>query len=224
MRLKSRKTARLVEQLEAVPYKHSSLTDADEQVGFRYQPDDWSRTYRFIALQYGKEPEAKLTGEPEQYQRSNTPGYTYRVFVTNMGGPLDVLVWFYNQRAGAENLIRETNNDTGLTAHPSKPWMTNANWFQIGMPAYNLNCWPRLFNCEQRRASISKAGDGNPIPEREANYAKWKQEPKAFFLRRLASNILKQPDIPICILSRIVLNRYAGIRSHEAYSQTVLLS
>jgi hypothetical protein len=34
----------------------------------------------------------------------DTPEYTCRVFVTNMDGPLDALVWFYNRRAGAYNL------------------------------------------------------------------------------------------------------------------------
>jgi len=79
----------------------------------------------------------------------DTPEYTYRVFVTNMEGPLDALVWFYNQRAGTENLIKEANNDAGLATHPSNRWMMNANWFQIVMLAYNLNCWLQLFNREE---------------------------------------------------------------------------
>jgi len=54
------------------------------------------------------------------------------------------LVWFYNQRAAAENHIKEANNNAGLTAHPSNRWRMNANWFQIAMPAYNLNCWLEL--------------------------------------------------------------------------------
>jgi hypothetical protein len=66
-----------------------------------------------------------------------------------MDGPLDALVWFYNQRAGAENLIKEANNDAGLAAHPSKRWMMNANWFQIVMLAYNLNGWLQLFNRDE---------------------------------------------------------------------------
>ncbi len=79
----------------------------------------------------------------------DTSEYTYRVFVTSMDGPLDALAWFYNQRAGAENLIQEANNDAGLAAHPSHIWMMNANWFQIVMLAYNLNCWLQLFNREE---------------------------------------------------------------------------
>ena len=44
----------------------------------------------------------------------DTPEDTYRVFVTNMKRTVDLLVWFYYQRAGAENLIKEANNDAGL--------------------------------------------------------------------------------------------------------------
>jgi hypothetical protein len=145
----ARKTARLVDELKAAGWKPSPRTDADEQCEFRYQPEGWGKAYRFLALRYRKKPEAKEADQPEQYQLFDTPEYTYRVFVTNMEGPLDALVWFYNQRAGAENLIKEANNDAGLAAHPSKRWMMNANWFQIVMLAYNLNCWLQLFNREE---------------------------------------------------------------------------
>jgi hypothetical protein len=60
-----------------------------------------------------------------------------------------MLVWFYDQRVGAENLIKEANNDTGLTAYPSEGWMMNCNHFQLAMVAYNLNCWLMLFNREE---------------------------------------------------------------------------
>jgi hypothetical protein len=43
----------------------------------------------------------------EQYQLFDTPQYIYRVLVTNMEKAIDLLVWFYNGRAGAENLIKE---------------------------------------------------------------------------------------------------------------------
>jgi hypothetical protein len=45
---------------------------------------------------------------------------------------------FYNQRAGAENLIKESNNDAGLAAHPSRLFVTNQIHFQFAMLAYNL--------------------------------------------------------------------------------------
>src|SRR5207249_10338750 len=105
------------------------------------------KAYRFIALRYEKKE--KNTQKREQYQLFDTPGYSYRVFVTDMDRPIDLLVWFYRQRAGAENLIKEANNDAGLAAHPSGRWSTNCVHFQLVMLAYNLNCWLLLFQREE---------------------------------------------------------------------------
>jgi hypothetical protein len=88
--------------------------------------------------------------EPEQYQLFDTTEYSYRVFVTDISGGIAFLAWFYNQRAGAENLIKEAKNDAGLTAHPSGRWAMNCIYFQLAMLAYNLNCWLMLFNREEQ--------------------------------------------------------------------------
>src|SRR5215469_5842515 len=117
--ISARKTARLVEELKAADWKRSPRTDAESQCEFRYQPEAWGKACRFIALRYPKKPKPKEASEPEQYQLFETPEYTYRVSVTNMQRAVDLLVWFYDQRAGAENLIKEANNDAGLTAYPS---------------------------------------------------------------------------------------------------------
>jgi Transposase DDE domain group 1 len=148
--ISARKTARLVEELKAADWKRSPRTDADGQCEFRYQPEGWGKAYRFIALRYKKKPQPQAAGEPEQYQLFDTPEYTYRAFVTDMNRAIDLLVWFYDQRAGAENLIKEANNDAGLTAYPSKRWLMNCNHFQLAMLAYNLNCWLMLFNREEQ--------------------------------------------------------------------------
>ena len=145
----ARKTARLVDQLQAAEWKPSPRTDADEQCEFLYQPEGWDQAHRFLALRYAKPDQRPDQEKPEQYQLFDTPGYIYRVFVTDMEDRLDLLVGFYNQRAGAENLIKEANNDAGLAAHPSNRWMMNANWFQIAMLAYNLNCWLQLFQRQE---------------------------------------------------------------------------
>jgi len=145
----ARKTSRLVEELVAAEWNPSPRTDADEQCEFWYQPEGWSKPYRFIALRSEKDRDDE--DEPEevvQYQLFATKQYKYRVFVTNMPGPIDKLVWFYSQRAGAENLIKESNNDAGLAAHPSRLFVTNQNHFQLAMLAYNLNAWLMLFNRE----------------------------------------------------------------------------
>src|ERR1700676_650316 len=143
----ARKTSRLVEALQSTAWRPSPKTDADQQCEFWYQPEGWDKAYRFIALRYQKKD--KETEPREQYQLFDSPEYVYRVFVTNMEGAIDLLVWIYNQRAGAENLIKEANNDAGLAAHPPGRWATNCVHFQLAMLAYNLNCWLLLFNREE---------------------------------------------------------------------------
>jgi hypothetical protein len=147
--ISARKTSRLVEELKAAVWQGSPRTDADGQCEFRYQPEGWEKAYRFLALRYQKKSPPSAAEEPEQYQLFDTPEYRYRVFVTNMTDAIYLLAWFYNQRAGAENLIKEANNDAGLAAHPSARWMMNCNHFQLVMLAYNLNCWLMLFNREE---------------------------------------------------------------------------
>jgi hypothetical protein len=144
----ARKTARLVEQLRQAEWKPSPQTDAEAECEFSYQPEGWSRPYRFVALRYEKTPEERQEGEPVQYQLFETSQYQYRVFVTDMTDPISYVVWFYGQRGGAENLVKEANNDAGLAAHPSRRFDVNANHFQLAMLAYNLNCWLMLFNRE----------------------------------------------------------------------------
>lgn len=144
----ARKTRRLLEELQKARWKPSPKTDADEQCEFWYQPEGWGKAYRFMALRYRKH--TQTTEEREQYQLFDSPQYTYRVFVTDMREAIDLLVWFYNQRAGAENLIKEANNDAGLAAHPSGRWAMNCVHFQLAMLAYNLNCWLLLFQREEQ--------------------------------------------------------------------------
>ena len=55
---------------------------------------------RGAALRGGGGSPGAWAGRAE-YQLFATAGYTYRVFVTNMKHPVDVLVWFYNQRGGS---------------------------------------------------------------------------------------------------------------------------
>jgi hypothetical protein len=144
----ARKTARLVEQLRQAEWKPSPKTDAEAECEFRYQPDGWSKPYRFVALRKEKPREEVDAEEAEQYQLFETSQYKYRVFVTDFVEPIDFVVWFYGQRGGAENLIKEANNDAGLAAHPSGRFDVNSNHFQLAMLAYNLNCWLMLFNRE----------------------------------------------------------------------------
>ena len=144
----ARKTSRLVAQLRQAEWKPSPNTDAEAECEFCYQPQGWKQECRFVALRYEKPREKVKPGEVEQYQLFETSQYKYRVFVTDLDTRIDSVVEFYNQRASAENLIKEANNDAGLAAHPSGRFDMNRNYFQLAMLAYNLNCWLMLFNRE----------------------------------------------------------------------------
>jgi hypothetical protein len=144
----ARKTSRLVEELRQAEWKESNKTDAGWECEFLYQPEGWSKPYRFVALRSEKARAEVEAEETEQYQLFETSQYKYRVMVTNMSDPIDFVVWFYSQRGSAENLIKEANNDAGLAAHPSGRFDVNSNHFQLVMLAYNVNCWLMLFNRE----------------------------------------------------------------------------
>src|SRR5471030_547549 len=65
----ARKTSRLVEELRQAKWKPSPKTDADAECEFRYQPEGWSKPYRFVALRKEKPREELETEEIEQYQQ-----------------------------------------------------------------------------------------------------------------------------------------------------------
>jgi hypothetical protein len=153
--ISARKTSRLVEELHQAAWKPSPKTDADAECEFYYQPEGWSKPYRFVALRYEKPRQEVVAEENQQYQLFETSQYKYRVFVTDMRDPISFVVWFYSQRGGAENLIKEANNDAGLSAHPSGRFDVNGNHFQLAMLAYNLNCWLMLFNREPKADSTA---------------------------------------------------------------------
>jgi len=145
----ARKTSRLLDELKAAEWTGSPKTDADGQCEFRYRPEGWAKAHRFIALRYVRKKDASAAEKTEPYPLFDTPEYSYRVFVTNISGGIGLLTWFYNQRAGAENLIKEAKNDAGMADHPSGRWSMNCIYFQLAMLAYNLNCWLMLFNREE---------------------------------------------------------------------------
>jgi len=145
----AQKSASLMAAVHAARWTGSPRTDADGQCEFRHQPSEWPKAYRYVALRYQKKP-SKPGRETEQYQLFDGPEYTYRVFVTDIDAPIDVVAGFYRQRAGAENLIKEANNDAGLAAHPSTLWAANCVHFQLAMMAYNLNCWLMLFHRDEQ--------------------------------------------------------------------------
>ncbi len=147
--LVARKTPRLVDELQAATWRRSKDTDADFECEFAYQPEGWDKEFRFVGLRYDqREPDSN---NPEQMGFFEGLACRFRVFVTNLDAwKISDVVEFYDKRAAVENLIKESNNDAGLTAHPSGIWAMNVNHFQLSMLAYNLNCWLALFQREEK--------------------------------------------------------------------------
>src|SRR6516225_3825598 len=86
------KTPRLVEELRQAEWKPSPKTDADGECEFYYQPEGWSKPYRFVALRKEKPPTELAAEETEQYQLFETSQYKYRVLVTDMKDPINFVV------------------------------------------------------------------------------------------------------------------------------------
>lgn len=141
----ARKTGPLLAALEAATWR--PVRQAEEVASFFYQPQRWPKPYRFVAIRYPSEIK-----RDEQYQLFETDRYVYRAFVTNMKGTPQALIEFYDGRAGAENLIKESKNDAGLASVPSGRFIVNMNFFWLAMLAYNLNRWLSLFSLAEGEA------------------------------------------------------------------------
>ena len=61
--------------MKAAEWTGSPKTDADGQCEFWYQPESWSKAYKFIALRFEKKKEVSSAEQPEQYQLFDTPEY-----------------------------------------------------------------------------------------------------------------------------------------------------
>jgi hypothetical protein len=110
----------------------------------------WGRSLPVGGLAPGEGEQAAGTDQPAPYQLCDTPEYTYRVFGTDLAAAIDVVVGFYRQRGGAENLIQAANHDAGWAAHPAARWAMHCVHFQLAMLAYNLNCWLLLCRREEQ--------------------------------------------------------------------------
>jgi hypothetical protein len=103
---------------------------------FDYCPQGWLGPRRFVVIRrpVPEEPSAQL----HLFQMG---GYSYQVLVTNLTlTPLHL--WrFYNQRAGAELIIRELKDAYALGKIPTKDFPANEAFFQIVLLADNLLNW-----------------------------------------------------------------------------------
>ena len=100
-----------------------------------YQPMGWGRACRFVAMRIPNEH--PLEGEPVQLTLLEDSEYKYRIFVTNLSKSAHKVIWEYDKRADAENLIGEAKRE-GLASIPSSKFANNYAYFQIVMLSYNI--------------------------------------------------------------------------------------
>ena len=109
-----------------------------------YQPKDWDKPYRFVAMRIPLE-EAKeaSASEKQQVPLFEDDRYKYRIFVTDLKQKAHKVIEEYDGRADAENLVGESKRE-GLSAIPSAKFKNNHAFFCIVMLTYNIWRWMKL--------------------------------------------------------------------------------
>ena len=138
------KTTALVRELEAASWKKWAGTGGVCE--FWYEPRDWSRPRRFVAVRYRVE-------EPpsDQYQLLVTEQWKYRVFVTNRQEEKRAICREYDGRATAENYIKEGCNDAGFAVLSGGRFEANQNYLQMAILGYNSNRWLQLMALSEQQ-------------------------------------------------------------------------
>jgi hypothetical protein len=101
-----------------------------------YQPGDWGKPCRFVAMRIPKEKK-RPSKQPQQCVLFEDDQYTYRIFCTNLAGTAHRIISEYDKRADVENLVGEAKRE-GLDMIPSAKFKSNYAFFQIVMLAYNI--------------------------------------------------------------------------------------
>jgi hypothetical protein len=99
-----------------------------------------SRARRIVVVR-----ELLLPTEPrkKQLRLLDCPRYAYQCIATNTTWESERVWWFYNHRCCVENMIKETQQDTGSNHILSRRLAGNRLWFAASLLAYNLWNWFR---------------------------------------------------------------------------------
>ena len=109
-----------------------------------YQPLNWDKSYRFVAMRIPiEDSETASEFEKQQLPLFKEGGYKYRIFVTDKTDKAHIVIDEYDGRADAENLIGEVKRE-GLAAIPSAKFKNNYAFFFIFILAYNIWRWMKL--------------------------------------------------------------------------------
>lgn len=121
-----------------------------------YKPNGWSCSRRFVVMRIRKDQ----MGD-RQLKLFDADCYAYRIFVTNMTDPSHKVIARYDQRADAENLIKEAQHE-GILSIPSKSFHANHAFFQIVMLAFNL--WRSIKMLAACRENLKRMGNSRFRP------------------------------------------------------------
>jgi hypothetical protein len=102
--------ARLTRWLKREAARVQTWRDLDENYGvgeFSLQLYSWDRARRFVVIRERLREEQSSAGR----KLLEVPGYTFRIYVTNVAAPPEEIWRDYNQRADVENRIEELKYD-----------------------------------------------------------------------------------------------------------------
>jgi hypothetical protein len=147
---KPRLRQRIMDEKKWVPLDEGKKTTMDF-CSFDWQSDGWKNPRRFVILRkdYHENPKAGgkiLFPDLEEFEK-----YRYVAFVTNLDIPPTTVWQLYNQRADAENRIKELKYEYGIEGFCLKDMQATEHVFRWIMVAHNLMSLFRLKLLSERK-------------------------------------------------------------------------
>jgi hypothetical protein len=139
-----KKQATIQQKIAEVTWRKAKRSDGIAE--FNYQPNGWTKPYRYIVVRHKKSENEVQTDMFED------TAYKYRVFVTDLRAGARKIVAEYDGRATVENLIEESKNQVAFAKIPGHNFAANANFLQLVILAFNLNKWLQLFGRDEQSA------------------------------------------------------------------------
>lgn len=110
------------------PFKQQDGTVTDREIAETvHTMNKTDKAFRLVVLRW-------KNGQPGLFNQSE---YCYHAIATCLDKSSEEVVWRYNERGQAENIIKELKGGFGMEALPSGDFGANAMWFALGVFAYN---------------------------------------------------------------------------------------
>jgi hypothetical protein len=118
--------------------RFTKLSNGWEVSEFKYQPNYWERSHRFIVV---RRPIPDDPVEAKQLTLFKDRKYAYHVIVTNLSANPWRVWQFYAKRATIEKNIRELLYNYPLGKIPTEDWLANVAFFQMLLFAFDIVHW-----------------------------------------------------------------------------------